>query len=171
MCILFLSCGAAAQRGPYQPHSWGFKIAHNDAPQSVGLLWTSIQFVAEISLYLTTHNIHNRKSSMAPAGFEPTIPASKRPQTYALHGPATGTGLCMPTGRSRVRFSMVSLEFIRELYRCINDIKGYQSRTNIIKDENSDLVTDSHSILARKSNHFCQLLNVYWLVISANRNT
>jgi hypothetical protein len=32
--------------------------------------------------------------------------------------------------------------------------KGYQPRTNIVKD---DLFTDSHSILARLSNHFSQL--------------
>jgi len=29
---------------------------------------------------------------MPPVEFEPTIPASKRPQTYALYGAATGTG-------------------------------------------------------------------------------
>jgi hypothetical protein len=27
-------------------------------------------------LYLTIHNIHNRQTSMLPAGFEPTIPAT-----------------------------------------------------------------------------------------------
>ena len=32
--------------GPWLPHSRGFYITHNDAPQSVGLLWTSDQFVA-----------------------------------------------------------------------------------------------------------------------------
>jgi hypothetical protein len=30
-------------------------------------------------LYLTTHNTHKRQTSMPPAGFEPTIPASERP--------------------------------------------------------------------------------------------
>ena len=35
-------------------------------------------------LYLTTHNTHNRQTSMPPAGFEPTISAGERPQTYAL---------------------------------------------------------------------------------------
>jgi hypothetical protein len=35
-------------------------------------------------LYLTTHNTHNRQASMAPAGFEPTISAGERPQTYVL---------------------------------------------------------------------------------------
>jgi hypothetical protein len=29
---------------------------------------------------------------MRPAGFEPAIPASKRPQTHALDGAATGIG-------------------------------------------------------------------------------
>ena len=29
---------------------------------------------------------------MPPVGFEPTIPAGERPQTYALDGAATGTG-------------------------------------------------------------------------------
>jgi hypothetical protein len=32
-------------------------------------------------LYLTTHNTHERQTSMTPAGFEPTIPTRERPQT------------------------------------------------------------------------------------------
>jgi hypothetical protein len=48
------------------------------------------------------------------------------------------------------------------LYRGINDFKkGYQPRTNIVKDEQGDLVVDSHSILARWRNKFSQLLNVH----------
>jgi hypothetical protein len=39
--------------------------------------------------------------------------------------------------------------------------KGYQPRTNIVKDEKDDFITDSHSIFARWSNHFSQLFNVY----------
>jgi hypothetical protein len=35
-------------------------------------------------LYLTTHNTHNRQICMTPAGLEPTIPASERPQSHAL---------------------------------------------------------------------------------------
>ena len=39
---------------------------------------------------------------------------------------------------------------IRDLYRGISDFKkGYQPRTNIVKDDKGDLVADSHSILAR----------------------
>jgi hypothetical protein len=44
-------------------------------------------------LYLTTHNTHKRQTSMPSAGFEPTIPASERPQTHALDRAANGTGL------------------------------------------------------------------------------
>jgi len=43
-------------------------------------------------LYLTTYNTHNRQTSMPPVGFEATISACERPQTYALDRAATGTG-------------------------------------------------------------------------------
>jgi len=33
----------------WPPHSWGFYITRNDAPQLVGLLWTSDQLFAETS--------------------------------------------------------------------------------------------------------------------------
>ena len=44
-------------------------------------------------LYLTTHDTHNRQISMPPVGFEPTISAGERPQTYALDRVATGNGI------------------------------------------------------------------------------
>jgi len=43
-------------------------------------------------LYLTTHNTLNRQTSMPPVGFEPTISAGERPETYGLDRAATGTG-------------------------------------------------------------------------------
>ena len=42
--------------------------------------------------HLTTHNTHNRQTSMPRVGFEPTISAGERPKTYALDHAATGTG-------------------------------------------------------------------------------
>ena len=49
---------------------------------------------------------------------------------------------------------------IRDFYRGINDFKkGYQTRTNIVKDETGDLVTGSYSILARWRNYFSQVVN------------
>jgi hypothetical protein len=51
---------------------------------------------------------------------------------------------------------------IGDLYRGINDVKkGYKSRTNMVRNEKSDLITDSHSILARWRNRFSQLFNVH----------
>jgi hypothetical protein len=48
------------------------------------------------------------------------------------------------------------------LYRGINDFKkGYQPRTIIVKDEEGDLVADSHSIMTRWKNYFSQLLNIH----------
>ena len=45
------------------------------------------------------------------------------------------------------------------MYRVISVFKkGYQPRIKIVKDENGDLVTDSHNILSRWRNHFSQLL-------------
>ena len=39
--------------------------------------------------------------------------------------------------------------------------KVYQPSINIVWDEKVDMFTDSHSILARWSNHFCQLFSVH----------
>jgi hypothetical protein len=58
---------------------------------TVGLLCTSDQLVAEAATY-TTHNKHNRRTSMLLAGFEPAIPAMVQPQTYVLDDTATGIG-------------------------------------------------------------------------------
>jgi hypothetical protein len=48
------------------------------------------------------------------------------------------------------------------LYKGINDFKqGYQPKTNSIKDKKGDLVTDSHSIVARWRKYFSHLFNVH----------
>jgi hypothetical protein len=44
---------------------------------------------------------------------------------------------------------------IKDLYRGINEVKrGYQRRNNLVKDENGDLLADSHNILNRWKNYF-----------------
>jgi len=43
-------------------------------------------------LYLTTHNTNNRHTDVPPAEFEPTIPASERPQTHTVDRAANETG-------------------------------------------------------------------------------
>jgi hypothetical protein len=50
---------------------------------------------------------------------------------------------------------------IRDLYRGITEFeKGYQPKTNLVKDERGDLLTDPQKILTRWKNYFCQLLNI-----------
>ena len=79
---IFFFSGAAAQRGPGPPHSWGFWITHSDAPQTVGLLWTRDRPVAETSTWQHTTltrftNIH------APGGIRTRNPC-RRPRLRAL---------------------------------------------------------------------------------------
>jgi hypothetical protein len=57
----------------------------------VGLLWASDQLVADAATY-TTHNKHERRTSLLSAGLKPAIPAIERPQTYALDRTATDIG-------------------------------------------------------------------------------
>jgi len=64
---------------------------HSDAPQSVGLLWTSDGPVAETSTWQHETHTTDRQTSMPPARFEPAIPASELPQTHALDRAASGT--------------------------------------------------------------------------------
>jgi len=58
--MLLFFCGDWTQRGPW-PKIWGFYTTHNDAPQSVGLPWTSDQLIAETSTWehtTLTKDIH-----------------------------------------------------------------------------------------------------------------
>ena len=48
--------------------------------------------VRQRDLYLKTHNSHNGQTSMPPVGFETTISAGERPQTYAVDSAALGNG-------------------------------------------------------------------------------
>jgi hypothetical protein len=52
---------------------------------------------------------------------------------------------------------------IRDLYRGISEFKkGYQPKTNLVKDERGYLLADPQKILTRWMNYFSQLLNVQW---------
>jgi hypothetical protein len=46
---------------------------------------------------------------------------------------------------------------------------AYQPRSNIVKNGKCGFVTDSHSILARRRNHFSQLLSVHEVNDGLNR--
>jgi hypothetical protein len=64
---------------------FGVSVITHTIRHTVGLLWTSDQPVAETSTYTAQHNIQTQQTNIhAPSGIEPAIPATKRPQTYAL---------------------------------------------------------------------------------------
>jgi len=67
------------------------------------------------NLYLSTHNTHNRQSSMLPVEFEPTISAGVRPQTYALVRAGIGT---IRTLLNQMNSTSVYI-FLKDVYRVI----------------------------------------------------
>jgi hypothetical protein len=82
--------GATAPRGPGPPHYRCFTVTlrHTTLGRTPLDEWSA----RCRDLYQTTHNTHKRQTSMPPAGFEPAIPASERPQTQALATAAIGIG-------------------------------------------------------------------------------
>jgi hypothetical protein len=65
---------ATAPSGPGPPHSRGFKITLRHT--TLGRTPLDEGSARSRPLYLSTHNTHNRQTSMPPAGFEPAIPAN-----------------------------------------------------------------------------------------------
>jgi len=68
-------------------------LDHTQRRTIVGRTLLDVWSARRRDLYLTAHNNHNRQTSMPSVGFEPTISAGERPQTYALERAATVTGL------------------------------------------------------------------------------
>jgi hypothetical protein len=65
--------------------TWSHSTAHTSGSTPLDEGSTSHKYI-----YLTTHIIHSSRTSMPSARFELAIPASKRPQTYALDPAAIG---------------------------------------------------------------------------------
>jgi hypothetical protein len=78
----FLSHGATASSGPGPTHYQGFMITLRLT--TLGRTPLGERSSQSWDIYLTTHNICKNPTSMPQAGFEPTIPARKRPQTQDL---------------------------------------------------------------------------------------
>ena len=55
--------------------------------------WTALDEGSARRKDLYLHDTHNRRTTMPPVGFEPTISADERSQIYALDLTATGTGI------------------------------------------------------------------------------
>ena len=67
-------------------------LDHTQRRATVGRTPLEEWSVRRRDLYLTTHNTHNRQTSMTPVGFEPTISEGEWLQTNALGRAATGIG-------------------------------------------------------------------------------
>jgi hypothetical protein len=80
------------------PHYRGFTITlrHTTFGRTALDEWSA----RRRDLYLTTRNTHKTQTSMPPAGFEGTIPASERPQMLTLDRAATGIEICKIGNRS-----------------------------------------------------------------------
>jgi len=107
--VLFF-CGAATQRASWPPHSWGF-LDHTQRRTTVSKTPLDEWSARRRDLYLTTHNTHNRQTSMPPVGFGPTISAGERPQTYALDRAATGTDINQYYSVKKVTLSIEHFSF------------------------------------------------------------
>ena len=59
-------------------------VDHTERRATVGRTPLDELLARRRDLYLTTHNSHNRQTSMTPVGFEPTLSAGERPYTYTL---------------------------------------------------------------------------------------
>ena len=83
----FFLNGSTAPSGPGPPHP-GFTITfkHN----ALGRIPVDEWSARRTELYLTTHNTHNRQTTMRSAGFELTIPGSERLQILVLDRAGTG---------------------------------------------------------------------------------
>ena len=58
-------------------------LDHTQRRNTIGRTPLDEWSVRRRDLYLTTHDTHKRQTSMPPVGFEPTISAGERTQTYA----------------------------------------------------------------------------------------
>ena len=84
----FFSPGATAPSGPGPPHYQGVLMITLRLT-TLGRTPLNKRSAQCRDRYLTTHSPYKRQTYFLPVGFEPTIPASKWPQTHALDCMAT----------------------------------------------------------------------------------
>jgi hypothetical protein len=122
---LFLACS------PHWARASSFirVLDHTKRRTTVGRTHLEEWWARHRDLYLTTHNTHNRQTSMPLVGFETTISAGERPQIHALDRAATGTGKCdctkvMPRGTWSPGFMHSWWRQISGCYELNNAISG-----------------------------------------------
>jgi len=99
--------GVRAPSRPGPPHCPGLTITLRHIP--IGRTPLDDWSACRRDLYPITHNTHKRQTYMPPAGFEPAIPASERPQTHASDRVATGIGCTYSTYNKTQLFGGLAL--------------------------------------------------------------
>ena len=84
--------------------------SHSDTPHSVGIPCTNDQPDAETSTWQHTATI---RDIHAQTGFEPAIPASKRPQTHALDPAAAGIDPQMSGPQKHIKINTITFTEMR----------------------------------------------------------
>jgi hypothetical protein len=92
-CLIMISVYLLTVRVESYCYPWSHSMIHT----TLGRTPLDERSARRRDLYLTTHITHNRQTPMPPAGLEPAIPASERPQTHSLDREATGIGVVYRT--------------------------------------------------------------------------
>ena len=116
----------------------------------------SDQLVAEAAAY-TKHNKYNRRTSTSSTGFEPAIPAIKRPHTHALDCTATGIGM------DRMR-NAICMKHYASASRCVFCWDGHCITAYSTSEQNLQtlLLTEDYSASLYSQAACC--LAAVWLV-------
>jgi hypothetical protein len=93
-----------------------FSLDHTQTHITVGRTSLNEGSARRRDLYLTTQTLYKRQKSMPPVGFEPAIPTSALPQTYALVRAAAGIGDFTNNNRktSHTSFSVLILSVLSQ---------------------------------------------------------
>jgi hypothetical protein len=113
----FLSFGAIAPQRATASSLARF-LDHTQRRTTVGKTRLHEWSARRRDIRLTTHNTHNRQTSMPPVGFEHTISASERPKTYAIDRAATGTGF-ISFWRQDMSYVKRLLNMTAVMHRCM----------------------------------------------------
>jgi hypothetical protein len=120
---MYINCSVSlCSPSPFYPlvHNRGrvclFAPDHAQTHTTVGTTPLDEGSARRRDLYLTTQTLYKKQTSMPPVGVEPTIPASARPQTYALARAVTGIGYKWLLGR----YSSQSKHYVEGIKFCLN---------------------------------------------------
>ena len=101
-------------------------LDHTEQRTTVGTTSLGERSARRRDLYLTTHNTHNRQTSMHPLGFESIISVSERPQASALDRSATGTSTNITTNNNNTQAAKctsqnnhINLNFNHSIINCV----------------------------------------------------